>query len=420
MKDHDSMTTAPSALETSLRDHFRRLPHAVIANPMRLAADDYPAALDGCLSAKGFAQAVAQISEWPGYEPTPLLSLDDLARDLGVGAILYKDESLRFGLKSFKALGGAYAVLAVLKEKIAAMTGETDLSFARLTSGEFRSILDNVVVTCATAGNHGRSVAWGARLFGCRCVIFVSSAVSEGRAAAIAAHGAEIRRVDGNYDDSVHAAAAVARERGWTVISDTSYEGYTDIPTLVMQGYGVMLAEICAALPDHERPTHVFVQGGVGGLAAACCAYFWQHWAGTRPRFIVVEPMVADCLFRSAEAREPVAIRGDLETVMGCLACGEVSLTAWSVLRAGVDHFMTIPDDIVAPLMIHMARRRPRIIAGESAVAGLAAAGVAATRPSLRAEFGITAESRILCIGTEGDTAPDMYRQLTGMDPASL
>lgn len=214
------------------------------------------------LSADGFAAAARAIAGWPGYAPTPLVPLPALARALGLASLAYKDERGRFGLKSFKALGGAYAVRRVLDRQ--------------------RRPAAEVTVTCATDGNHGRSVAWGARLFGCKCVIFIHETVSEGRAEAIRRYGAEVVRVPGNYDDAVRHAAAEAARNGWFVVSDTSYEGYRDVPVDVMHGYGVMASEIVGQLPPGEIPTHVFVQAGVGALAAAICASFWLAWGPRR------------------------------------------------------------------------------------------------------------------------------------------
>ncbi|MBT6095911.1 MAG: pyridoxal-phosphate dependent enzyme, partial [Rhodospirillaceae bacterium] len=240
-----------------------------------------------------FAAAREAITAWPGYAPTPLYSLSALAERAGVGQVLFKDEGPRFGLKSFKALGGAYAVQTLVAEH----------------EGQ------ELTVTCATDGNHGRSVAWGAQTFGCACVIFIHAEVSLGRQRAIEAYGARVVRIDGNYDDSVRAAAKAASENGWHVISDTSYEGYTEVPKRVMAGYGVIAGEIVDELGDAPPPTHMFVQGGVGGFAGAIAEAFHHHWGSDAPRLIVVEPDLAACLLRSAEAGRMVEIPVDEETL---------------------------------------------------------------------------------------------------------
>jgi diaminopropionate ammonia-lyase len=355
------------------------------------------------LSASGFAAAEREITSWPGYAPTPLVALPGLARALGLNSLRYKDERGRFGLKSFKALGGAYAVRRVL-----ARAGRP----AR-----------EVTVTCATDGNHGRSVAWGARLFGCNCVIFIHATVSEGRAEAIRRYGAEVVRVPGNYDDAVRHAAAEAAQHGWFVVSDTSYEGYRDVPVDVMHGYGAMAAEIVRQLPASEVPTHVFVQVGVGALAAAICANFWLAWGPKRPRFVAVEPEHADCLVRSIEAGRPVVVHGDLDTVMAGLACGEVSELAWEILREGADAALAIGDDFALAAVRAFANPRdgdPVIVAGETGGAGLAALLALQDRAALRAKLGLDARSRVLLLGSEGDTDPEIYKRIVGKSAEEL
>lgn len=368
----------------------------VLVNP-RAAARAQPYAAAQALSAEGFAAATQEISAWPGYAPTPLLSLPALARSLGLAGLWYKDERGRFGLKSFKALGGAYAVRRVLARQ-------------HLPAKE-------VTVTCATDGNHGRSVAWGAQLFGCRSVIFIHETVSEGRAEAIRRYGAEVRRVKGNYDDAVRHAAAEAARNGWYVVSDTSYEGYRDVPLDVMHGYGVMAAEIAAQLPADRVPTHLFVQAGVGALAAAICASFWLRWGERRPRFVVVEPARADCFYRSLEAGRPTPVHGDLDTVMAGLACGEVSQLAWEVLETGADAAIAINDEFALEAVRALARpheQDPVIVAGETGGAGLAALLAVRDRPDLRAQLALGADSQVLLFGSEGDTDPEIYRRIVG------
>ncbi len=356
-------------------------------------AAPYPAALQDILSLAKESQARAEIASWPGYAATPLRDLDFLARDLALGAITFKEEQHRFGLRSFKALGGAYAV-----KKLARAAGGKPFT-----------------VCCATDGNHGRSVAWGAREAGCACVIYVHEGVSEARAAAIRAFGAEIRRVKGNYDDSVRRAAHDAAAAGWVVVSDTSWDGYTEIPRDVMQGYGVMIAE---AVAQGGVPTHVFVQGGVGGVAAVTVAHFWERFGTARPRIIVVEPDKAACLLRSAEAGRIAHILGDLDTIMAGLSCGEPSPLAWAILSPGADAFMAIGDATIAPAMKLLGEHG--VVGGESGVAGLAALILAARDAALRATLALDGASRVLTFGTEGATDPALYEQLTGRSAESV
>jgi diaminopropionate ammonia-lyase len=381
-----------------------------LANPAVSHDAAYPESLKAITSLEKAANAYASISTWPGYQPSPLHRLDQLAAQIGVDQIYYKDESDRFGLKSFKALGGAYAVARQLQQRIQAQTGQL-ASIEDLLQGRFRAIVQNLVISCATDGNHGRSVAWGCQMFGCECIIYIHRDVSSGREQAMQAFGAKVIRIDGNYDASVKQADTDAIKHSRIIVSDTSYPGYVDIPKDVALGYTVMLAEAVEQMGD-SIPTHVFIQAGVGGLAAAVCAYFWELWGSKRPRFIVVEPEQANCLQQSAAAGEPVTVEGDLETLMAGLSCGEVSLLAWDILGPGCNDFLTVSEDAVPACMRLLARGEPAIEAGESAVAGLAAAIAAREDPQFAHLLGLDEASRIFVIGTEGATDPELYQQL--------
>lgn len=378
----------------------RALPFRLALNAEASRTAPWSAEQDAILSDKGLAAARAVIGGWPGYRPTPLASLSGLSAAFGVRSIAYKDEASRFGLGSFKALGGAYAVARIL--------AAADDPAA-------------VTVTCATDGNHGRSVAWGAAMFDCRCVIFIHAAVSEGRKAAIAAFGADVRRTPGNYDDSVRVAAATANANGWHVVSDTSYPGYMTVPKDVMQGYEVMASEAFDALP--APPTHIFLQAGVGGMAAAVAALAKRRWGPARPAIVLSEPEAAACWVASFEQGAPTPVTGDLDTIMAGLACGEVSLLAWSILKDHGDAAMALPDAAAARMMRRLAapaRGDPPLVAGESAVAGLAALEAAMTAPDAKAALGLGPASRILVFGTEGDTDPALYREIVGRDAAAV
>lgn len=395
---------------------FSTLPLAHCAHPAGLDQDSYPERLNPILSLSAFARAQAEISQWPGYSQTPLVGLPGLAQAAGIGALHYKHEASRFGLGSFKALGGAYAVLRLLQGEVEARTAQS-VSSAELIAGKHRDIVESITVTCATDGNHGRSVAWGARTFGCRCVIYIHGTVSEGRREAIARYGAEVVRIPGNYDDAVRAADSDARRLGRFIVSDTSYPGYIDVPRNVMQGYALMVEEALAQWPETQPPTHVFIQGGVGGMAAAVCAHLWQRLGVQRGRFIVVEPDRAACLFESAKSGQVTAVQGDLDTLMAGLACGEPSLLAWDVLDAGTADFLTIPDDAAVASMRLLAAApfgdRPLAV-GESAVAGLAGLLMALARPTVAQALHLNGESRVLLFGSEGATDPELYRRLVG------
>lgn len=390
-----------------------RLTH--FANPAAHRENKYSDAQRDVLSVEKSVDVIANIKTWPAYSTTPLHSLSSMAADAGLATIWYKDESERFGLKSFKALGGAYAVACQLQNLLEQRLGKRP-SISDLLEGRLKEDVAEIVVTCATDGNHGRSVAWGAQMFGCGCVIYIHRDVSEGRKIAMEAFDAEVIRITGNYDESVRQAGADAKANGRIIVSDTSYEGYMEVPKDVALGYTVMLAEIVEQL-DGDIPTHIFVQGGVGGLASAVAGYFWDLWGDRRPRLVVVEPEQANCLQLSAKAGEPVVVDGDLDTLMAGLACGEVSLLAWQILANGADDFMTLSEDAIADTMGLLAKgykNDPAIEAGESAVPGLAAAINARKQDTFAKALNLDAQSKVLVIGTEGATDPELYQQLVG------
>lgn len=362
----------------------------------------------------GFRRAKEEIASWPGYAVTPLVELPEAAAAARVASVQYKDEGGRFGLGSFKALGGAYAVMRLLQAELAKRGVTNAATAAELMDGTFKDATKAITVCCATDGNHGRSVAWGARQFGAACVIFVHEHVSQGRRDAIAQYGAEIRVVPGNYDDAVREAQKQADANGWFVVSDTSYPGYTEVPRDVMQGYRVMADE--AAEQIGAAPTHVFIQGGVGGVAAAVAAQMRARF-GAAVRVIIAEPEKAACLLASVEAGAPTTIEGDLDTLMAGLACGEPSLLAWQELERSAFAVIAVPDDAAVACMKALAARKPPVVAGESAVAGLAALLLAAAEPFARAALGLDETSRVLLFGTEGATDPEVYARLVGHAP---
>jgi len=373
----------------------------------------YPEKLKSIASLENTDEAIDEISQWPGYEVTPLHNLSSLSANLNVDKIWYKDESKRFHLKSFKALGGSFAVARQLQKKLSEVTGETP-SVQDLLDHKFDEIVSKTVITCATDGNHGRSVSWGCEMFGCPCVIYIHRDVSKGRQQAMEAFGADVIRITGNYDDSVKLADSEAKQHNRIIVSDTSYEGYMDIPKDVALGYTVLLAESVEQMQG-EIPTHVFIQGGVGGLASAVCAYFWELWGEQRPRFIVVEPINANCLQESARAGKPIVVDGDLDTLMAGLACGEVSALAWEILDVGANDFLTINEEAVPLTMQLLADgfgEDAKIEAGESAVAGLSALITARHSTDESRALGLDESSRIYILGTEGATDPELYEQL--------
>jgi diaminopropionate ammonia-lyase len=362
------------------------------------------------LSLEGFKKASKEITSWNEYAQTPLVSLNELAQQTGVAKLYYKNEHFRFSLKSFKALGGAYAVANLLIGKLKEQGIEANSH--DLLEGKYKEITNKITVSCATDGNHGKSVAWGASVFGCNCEIFIHNHVSVSREKQIAKYGAIMHRVQGNYDDSVHEAARVASEKGYYTVSDTSYEGYTEVPKDVMQGYTVMVDEALRQM--QEKPTHVFLQGGVGGMAAAVVSFIHETYGTQSPIFVMVEPNNADCLLQSAKNGQPTVVHGDLDTVMAGLSCGEVSVLAWKILEHTTQAFFSIPDEPIAQVMKYLANLDEPVVAGESAVAGLAGFMITQFDESYRKALSIDENSRILFLGTEGDTDEKIYEELVG------
>ncbi len=394
----------------------------LILNP-RAQRQSYPAELAAVMNMARAEESGRWLSSWQGIspQPTPLYSLPDAADRLRVAGLSVKDESVRSSLGSFKALG---APIALVRQVLRL---HPSFEPADLLKGCYARELASYTVISATDGNHGRGLAAAARDAGCRCVIVLHAQVSMERERAIAAYGAQIVRISGNYDDSVEEAARLAATNGWQVISDTSYEGYEEIPRDVMQGYGVIAQEVVAQTqgPAGEQGafTHVFLQGGVGGMAAGLASYLWEHQGEHRPVFLVVEPAQADCLLQSAIQGRPAKATGSVDSVMAGLACGETSPLAWRFLQPCVDAFMTIEDDQAVQAMRQLAqggRRDIPLVAGESGVAGLAALQQLRADRALSDQVGLSPQSRVLLINTEGATAPSVYAELVGEHAESV
>lgn len=348
------------------------------------------------------------------HSETPLVPLPGLAAETGVASIHVKDEGHRLGLGSFKALGGAYAVIRLVLEEASKRLDRT-VDMSELQLDDVRAIAATMTVACATDGNHGRSVAQGAQLVGARSAIFVHSGVSDERVAAIGRFGADMIRVDGNYDDSVKEAARVADEKEWIIVSDTSWPGYERIPGLVMQGYTALVREALRKLP--EPPTHVFIQSGVGGIAAAVSGHLAIAYGDKRPAFTVVDPARAACLVETARAGHPVAVPHGEATVMAMLECYEPSLVAWRILSRVADAFMTVDEEDAISIMKRLANPGhgdPSIVAGESGGVGLAGFLKAVADPAVKSALGIDTGSRIFVVNTEGATDPAKYEEIVG------
>ena len=385
-------------------------------NP-RATRADYPAELSAIMNIAQAHQSREWLSSWRGIHrnATPLYDLPDAAARCQVGRLCLKDESVRSPLGSFKALGAPIALVRQI------LRLHPDFEPAAILTGRYAEALRGYTVISATDGNHGRGLAAAAQDAGCRCVIVLHAHVSPEREQAIAAYGADIVRIAGNYDESVQEAARLAAAHGWQVIADTSYDGYEDIPRDVMQGYGAIAEEIVEQTNAQRGMagafTHVFLQGGVGGMAAGLASYFWEYHGAQRPCFISVEPAQADCLLQSAIQGRPAKATGTVDSVMAGLACGETSPLAWRFLQPCVDVFMTIEDEQAIEAMRALAQGSERdtpIVAGESGVAGLAALEWLRSDPQRSEQVGLTAESCVLIISTEGATAPREYTRLVG------
>jgi len=355
--------------------------------------------------------------QFPGYRMSPLKGLSNLAAKLGLGGIWVKDESARLDLQSFKVLGGSYAIYRLIQKRLD-LEGQ-DFSFADLTSGTIREQLGDITFAAATDGNHGRGVAWSAAQMGFKSVIYVHKLTSQGRIRAIENSGARVVVVDGNYDDAVRQVYQDAQSNGWEVVSDTSWEGYEDIPKWVMQGYTTMLSEAQEQLAAQglSQPTHIFVQAGVGSLAAATIG-FYHNLFGESIQTCVIEPTKADCLYRSALADHgrPHTVEGDLDTIMAGLACGEPNPIAWEILKNRADYFAICPDYVAAMGMRVYGvplKGDPVVIAGESGAVTLGSLRYIMRDPcgqDLREQLGLGSDSQVLLINSEGNTSPDDFR----------
>ena len=354
---------------------------------------------------------------FPEYAPTALHQLSSLAEKLGVAEIMIKDESTRFGLNAFKVLGGSYAI----GHHIAGMLGVDPALMTRdlLISEETRKKLGDLTFITATDGNHGRGVAWTAKQLRQHCVVYMPAGTAAERLENIRRLGADASIPGPGYDDCVRLAAKHARENGWVLTQDTSWDGYEEIPLRIMQGYTTMALETAEQLGD-TVPTHVFLQAGVGSMAGAVAAFLAARYGQARPKIIVVEPHSADCVYRTAEANDgkPHPVTGAIETIMAGLACGEVCPLAWKILRDHADAFVTIPDSFAMQGMRMLGNpvgTDPVTVSGESGASGFGLALQLLSDPGLRETkdaLGINQDSRILCFSTEGATDRENYDRI--------
>ena len=373
------------------------------------------------LSPDNVEQARAFHRSFPQYAATPLARLDAMAERLGLGSLFVKDESHRFGLNAFKVLGGSYAMARYIAGEMGRDVGE--MTCAYLTGERFRREFGQATFFTATDGNHGRGVAWAAKRLGQRAVVFMPKGSAKARFDNIAAEGARVTIEEVNYDDCVRLAAAeAARTEHGVVVQDTAWAGYEEIPSWIMQGYGTMAREAAEQLRAEgiDRPTHVFLQAGVGSMAAAVAGYFANAFPEAPPRFVVMEAASAACLYEGARRGDgsPAVVGGDLATIMAGLACGEPNPIGWDILRNHADAFLTCPDWVSARGMRMLAaplRGDPAVISGESGAVGMGVLAALMEDPAcaaLKEALGLDGRSSVLLFSTEGDTDPERYRRI--------
>ena len=341
------------------------------------------------LSEKDIDDAYLSISNWKGYFPTPLIELNKLSKELGLNKIFYKDEGKRFDLKSFKALGGAYAVEKVSK-------GNKDIT-----------------VATATAGNHGRSVAWGAKRLGLKCKIFISEFVSDARGQAMSDLGADVVKVKGNYERSLIECIQQSTDNNWQIVQDVAWEGYLMVPKFTMAGYTVMMREIADQITN-DQITHIILQAGVGGMAGAMVAGI-ARYLNYIPTTIVVEPDSAACVLESIRSGKIEKIEIKRESLMGGMSCGEVSLVPWEILKDSVKYCISLPDDDIAKTMKLLGNAsfsKQEIIAGENSAPGVISLITSCEDEKIKEKLKLNKDSNILLIGCEGDTDQEMYQKL--------
>ncbi len=341
------------------------------------------------LSSKNIEEAYKTISSWDGYSSTPLISLNKLNQKLKLNKIYYKDESKRFHLKSFKALGGAYAVEKIIKGN------------------------DKKVISAATAGNHGRSVAWSSQKNDLECKIFISEFVSESRAKVMRSFGADVIRVKGNYEDSLKECIRQSNKNNWQIVQDVAWEDYKLVPKLTMAGYSVMMKEISEQIKS-EKISHVILQAGVGGMAAAMVAGI-ARYLDYIPQIIIVEPDSAACVLESIKTGKIEKISIEKESIMGGMSCGEVSLVPWEILRNSVHFCITVSDDYISNVIKCLANKEfseEKIIGGECSTPGIASLIGLSNDHEIRKKINLNEGSNVLLFGCEGDADVELYQKL--------
>lgn len=357
---------------------------------------------------------------FPQYYPTPIVELEQLANNLGIKKIWVKDESKRFGLNAFKVLGGSYAIAKYMAKILNTNVGS--LSFDKLNSAEIKEKIGEVTFVTATDGNHGKGIAWAAQQLGQKAVVYMPKGSSQERLKAIQRCGANAMITEWNYDDTVRFAAKQAEKYGWQLIQDTAWGDYKEIPTWIMQGYSTIANEIQEQLAlQGEMPTHILLQAGVGSFAASILGYYVNVFQEKRPITVIVEPEDAACMYKSATIGDgcPHAVKGDLNTIMAGLACGEPNPIAWDILRDYSNAFVACPDNLAEMgmrILAHPIEGDEKVISGESGAVGIGLLNYLLKNKNDYAELldqlKLTKESKVLVISTEGDTDPENYKRI--------
>ena len=393
--------------------------------PIRWVMNQMPKTNDPWLNIMRLEEAAkvrAFHRSFPQYAPTPLSNRAQAARQLGLGGLFIKDESYRFGLNAFKVLGGSFAMASAIAEIVGRDIAETDYTY--LTGEEFKREFAPATFFTATDGNHGRGVAWSARQLGQKAVVLMPKGTVKSRFDNIAREGAHVSIEDANYDECVRRACTLAeRAENGIVVQDTAWEGYTDIPCRIMQGYATMAAEAADQLNDagFARPTHVFLQAGVGSMAGAVAGYYANLYGENCPKIIVMEADAADCHYQSALAGDGDAriVTGDLATMMAGLACGEPNPVSFDILKNHADCFISCPDSVSASGMRMLADGEgdAPLTSGESGAIGMGLVHAIMSDPdcaALKAALGMDETSVALLFSTEGATDPENYRAIVG------
>ena len=394
----------------------------LVVNQMYEPGISYGPDQKAVLNADTINAVKAEVTSWPGYAPTPLISLPGRAAESEIAELWCKHEGNRFGIGSFKPTGPTYAMLTVLRGEICKATGVSQVNTKDLFAGKFASITKDVTICAATSGNHGRALAWGAQLFGCRCIIYMNVGVSSVRETVIASFGAEVVRVPGSFDQAVQRSFEDAEENGYFVICDRQRH-YPQVPLQIIQGYSLVGDEIVSQLAEKQPPTHVFVPGGSGKLASAVCGRLWECYGGDHPKVITVEPEVSACLQESARTGGVAEVPAASETVMDGLVVGSACFNAWTILGVGAFAFMTVEDKAAVDAMCQAANSASgdqAVVLGDTGSAGWAGFLAVTKDLELRNRLELTADSRVVIVATEGATDPALYESIVGKNPDNV